>query len=73
MKKTYLEGDVLPVRGVDSLDYGDGVLELAAPAEELAVQCYVLWEFCGEKRASVQFVRVYISGWMVWCESEGVG
>ena len=39
-----LEGDVLPVGGVDSLDDGDGGLEGAAPAEELAVEVDVFGE-----------------------------
>lgn len=34
---TDLEGDALPVGGVCGLDDGDGVLEVAAPAEELRV------------------------------------
>lgn len=44
--QTNLERDILPMRRVDGLDDGHGVLELAAPAEELAVQGDVFGEFC---------------------------
>ena len=42
-----LKGDVLPVGGVDGFDDGDGGLEGAAPAEELAVEVDVFGEFWG--------------------------